>query len=237
MSSMNIPLVVARKEIKNITRNKGLLFAGLYIGGMFGVLNLLLSGQILDINDTVFSVSLLVGVFVGYSFSGSVFLREKREKIIETLLCTPLSLKSIWFGKVLGVTIPAYLFSLLSVSIVITVSNILAKTLLFPSATILIHVLGIVPIFIASAVSLIGFCQFLLGMRENRIVGFLVIMVLLPFMYPSILTGLIQGNINFEISWFEVEISLTFSVLLLALTTYLSRYLSKEKIVTTIPSD
>jgi ABC-2 type transport system permease protein len=237
MSSMNIPLVVARKEIKNITRNKGLLFAGLYIGGMFGVLNLLLSGQILDINNTVFSVSLLVGVFVGYSFSGSVFLREKREKIIETLLCTPLSLKSIWFGKVLGVTIPAYLFSLLSVSIVITVSNILAKTLLFPSVAILIHVLGIVPIFIASAVSLIGFCQFLLGMRENRIVGFLVIMVLLPFMYPSILTGLIQGNINVEISWFEVEISLTFSVLLLALTTYLSRYLSKEKIVTTIPSN
>jgi len=237
MSSMNMILVVARKEIKNIIRNKGLLFAGLYIGGMFGVLNLLLSGQVLAINNTVFSISLPVGVFVGYSFSGSVFLREKREKIIETLLCTPLSLKSIWFGKVLGATIPAYLFSLLSVSLVITVSNIMTRTLLFPSNAILIHVLGVVPVFIASAVSLIGFCQFLLGMRENRIIGFLVILVLLPFMYPSILTGLIQGNVNVEVSWFEAEVSLIVSVLLLALTTYLSRYLSKEKIVTTIPSD
>jgi len=234
MSSMNMILVVARKEIKNIIRNKGLLFAGLYIGGMFGVLNLLLSGQVLAINNTVFSISLPVGVFVGYSFSGSVFLREKREKIIETLLCTPLSLKSIWFGKVLGATIPAYLFSLLSVSLVITVSNIMTRTLLFPSNAILIHVLGVVPVFIASAVSLIGFCQFLLGMRENRIIGFLVILVLLPFMYPSILTGLIQGNMNIEVSWFESEVSLIVSVLLLALTTYLSRYLSKEKIVTTI---
>lgn len=237
MSSMHMTLVVARKEIKNIIRNKGLLFAGLYIGGMFGVLNLLLSGQVLAINNTVFSVALLVGVFVGYSFSGSVFLREKRQRIIETLLCTPLSLKSIWFGKVLGATTPAYLFSLLSVSLVIAVSNIMTRTLLFPSIAIFIHVLGVVPVFIASAVGLIGFCQFLLGMRENKIIGFLVILVLLPFVYPSILSGLIQGNMNVEVSWFEVELSLIVSVLLLAFTTYLSRYLSKEKIVTTIPSD
>jgi len=237
MNSMNMTLVVARKEIKNIILNKGLLFAGLYIGGMFVVLNVFLSGQVLAINNTVFSVALLVGVFVGYSFSGSVFLREKREKIIETLLCTPLSLKSIWFGKVLGTTIPAYLFSLLTVSLVITVSTIIAHTLLFPSVAILIHIVGVVPVFITSAVSLIGLCQFLLGMRENRILGFLVILALLPFMYPSILSGLIQGNMNVEVSWFEVEVSLVISLLLLALTTYLSGYLSKEKIVTTIPSD
>jgi len=234
---MNMTLVVTQKEIRSIIRNKGLLFAGFYIGGMFGVLNVFLGGQVLAINNTVFSVALLVGVFVGYSFSGSIFLREKREKIIETLLCTPLSLKSIWFGKVLGATIPAYLFSLLTVSLVITVSNIITRTFLFPSVVILIHVLGVVPVFIASAVSLIGFCQFLLGMRENRIIGFLVILILLPFMYPSILSGLILGNMNVVTSWFEVGVLLLVSVLLLAITTYLSRYLSKEKIVTTIPSD
>jgi ABC-2 type transport system permease protein len=138
---------------------------------------------------------------------------------------------------VLGATIPAYLFSLLTVSLVITVSNIITGTLLFPSIAILIHVLGVVPIFIASAVSLIGFCQFLLGMRENRIIGFLVILILLPFMYPSILSGLILGNMNVVVSWFEVGVLLLVSLLLLAITTYLSRYLSKEKIVTTIPSD
>ena len=221
MNFMNMTLIVARKEIKNITRNKGLLFAGLYIGCMFGVLNVFLGGQTSTINNMVFSVSLLAGVFVGYSFSGSVFLREKREKIIETLLCTPLSLKSIWLGKVLGATIPAYSFSLLTVSLIVTVSTIMANTLLFPSVAIFIHILGVVPVFIASAVSLIGFCQFLLGMRENRILGFLLVLLLLPFMYPSILSGLIQGSMNVEASWFEVEVSFVVSLLLLVLTTYL----------------
>ena len=236
MSSENMTLVVTRKEIKSITRNRGLLFAGMYIGSMFGILNMILGEQVLAIDNTVFSVALLVGVFVGYSFSGSVFLREKREKIIETLLCTPLSLKSIWFGKVLGATIPAYLFSCLAVSLVITASSITEHTFLFPSTAILVHVLVVVPIFIAAAVSLIGFCQFLLGMRENRIIGFLVVLALLPFMYPSILGGLTQGDTNVAVSWLEVEICSTFAVLLLATTTFLSRYLSKEKIVMTIPS-
>jgi hypothetical protein len=74
-------------------------------------------------------------------------------------------------------------------------------------------------------------------MRENRIIGFFVILILLPFMYPSILSGLILGNMNVVVSGFEVGVLLLVSVLLLAITTYLSRYLSKERIVTTIPSD
>jgi ABC-2 type transport system permease protein len=234
MSSMNMTLVVARKEIKNVIRNKGLLFGGLWFGCMFGVLNVLFGGQVFSFNSSVFSVALLVGVFVGFMFSAQVFLREKREKIIETMLCTPLSLKSIWFGKVLGATVPAYLFSLLSATFVIVLSNITMHSLLLPSVAILTHILGVVPVFIASAISLIGFCQFLLGMRENKIISYLIILVLFPFMYPSIFSGLIQGNMNVVVSWVEVAVCLIVSVFLLSFTTYLSRYLSKEKIVTTI---
>jgi ABC-2 type transport system permease protein len=235
MSSINMILVVARKEMKNIIRNKGLLFGGLWIGGMFGVLNVLLSGPILSFDNTVSSVGLLVGVFVGFSFSSFVFLREKRQKIIETILCTPLSLKSIWFGKVLGATIPAYLFSLFSVTLVIIISNIMMRSLLFPSVAILIQILGVGPVFIASAISLIGFCQFLLGMRENKIISYLIILLLFPFMYPSVFGGIIWGNTNVVVSWVEVVVLLIVLMLILALTTYLSRYLSKERIVLTIP--
>jgi len=237
MNATNMTLVVARKEVMNIFRNKGLLFGGLWLGGMFGILNVSLSGQVFSLNNAVYSVVLLIGTLVGYSFSSFVFLREKRERIIETLFCTPLSLKSIWFGKVLGATVPAYLFSLISVFLVIVVSNIGRSSILFPSVAILIHVLGVAPFFIAAVISLMGFCQFLFGMRENRILGFLIIAMLLPFMYPSILDGLILGNMNVDVSWIEVEVSLIVSVLLLALTSYLSKYLSKEKIVTTISSD
>lgn len=234
MSSMKITLVVAGKEMKNIIRNKGLLFAGLWLGGMFGVLNVLPGGQGFSFNNTVFSVAPLVGVFVGFSFSSFVFLREKREKIIETLLCTPLSLKSIWFGKVLGATVPAYLFSLLTVALVTIVSNIMLHSLLFPSFAILFHILVVVPVFMTSTIGLLGFCQFLLGMRENKIIGYLIIFVLFPFMYPHIFGGLIQGNMKVVVSWVEVAVCLIVSVFLLSLTAHLSRYLSKEKIVTTI---
>jgi ABC-2 type transport system permease protein len=237
MNPMNMTLVVARKEVKNVIRNKGLLFGGLWFGGMFGVFNVLLSGEVFSLNNAVYSVALLVGTLVGYSFSSFVFLREKRERVIETLFCTPLSLKSIWFGKVLGATVPAYLFSLLSVVLVTLVSNIGGNSLLFPSVAVITHVLGVTPFFIASAISLMGFCQFMLGMRENRIIGFLIIAILLPFMYPSILSGLVLGDVNVDVSWIEVEVCLIVSVILLALTTYLSRYLSKEKIVTNIPFD
>ena len=96
--------LVARKELTTVRRNRGLLFAGVYVGGMFGVLNLILGGPV-SLDNALFSAALLAGVFVGYSFARSVFLREKREKIIETLLCTPLSLKAIWLGKVLGVSV------------------------------------------------------------------------------------------------------------------------------------
>ena len=64
--------------------------------------------------------------------------------------------------------------------------------ILLPSAPVLVHVFGVMPILIASSVGLIGFGQFLLGMRENRIVGFLVILMLLPFMFPSVFAGLVK---------------------------------------------
>ena len=232
MNSMDITMLVARKEIKEILKNKGLLFGSVWMGGSFGVV---FSSQAYSLDNSIFSMALLAGVLVGYMFSGQVFLREKRGGIIETLLCTPLSLKSIWFGKVVGTTIPAYLISLLTVALVTIVSNITLQSFLLPTVVMLVHIFGVVPVFITSAISLMGLCQFLFGMRENKIIGYLVMLGLLPFIFPNIIGGLIRGDPSFVVSQLEVVVVLIASVLLLAITTYLSRYLSKEKIVTTIP--
>ncbi len=231
---LSLTLVVARKELKNVFRNSGLLFSGLWFGGMFGLMSVYLGGQDFTLSNKLFSSVLIVGVLVGYSFSSFVFLREKRERIIESLLCTPLSLKSIWLGKVLGATIPAYLFSLLSV-IFVTLTSIHSEFL--PSTVILIHVFFVAPVFIAAAVSLMGLCQFLLGMRENRIIGFLLILMFLPLMYPSFLDELIWGNADTGITWIEVETCLIASALILTFTLLLSKYFRKEQIVLTTPSD
>ena len=175
---MNKILVVAKKEMKELINNKRTFITGVFFALWFSVFTSLaikgVDSPAAFLNNLVFYLALTIGVFIAYIFSGQVFLREKREKIIETLLCTPLSLRSIWLGKVMGVTLPAHLVSILTVALVIAISNALSPSLLFPSAAVLFHLLVVVPAFIAFAAGLMGFCQFLLGMRENQIIGLLV---------------------------------------------------------------
>ena len=99
------------------------------------------------------------------------------------------------------------------------------------SPAILLHILVVVPAFIAAFVGLLGFGHFLLGMRENQIIYismFAVIFIALCFIRNVIVVG-------FTVSWREVGALLVIFVLLLALTSYLTRFLSMERIVTTIP--
>ena len=231
-SRMNKILVVAKKEMKELINNKRTFITGVFFALWFSVFTSLaikgVDSPAAFLNNLVFYLALTIGVFIGYIFSGQVFLREKREKIIETLLCTPLSLRSIWLGKVMGVTLPAHLVSILTVALVIAISNVLSPSLLFPSATVLFHLLVVVPTFIAFAAGLMGFCQFLLGMRENQIINLLIFVALFGALT---LTTKITG---FVVSWMTVGVLLIVAVFLLALITYLSKYLSKEKIVTSI---
>ncbi len=230
---MNKIFIVAGKEIKELVKNKRTFITGVFFALWFSVFTSLAVkgvGSPAALNNSVFYLALMIGVFITYIFSGQVFLREKQEKIIETLLCTPLSLRSIWLGKVVGVALPAHLVALLTAALVVIISNVLSPSLLFPSTAVLFHLLVVVPAFIAFAAGLMGFFQFLLGMRENQIIGLLVFVVL--FGALSLTNNITKGD--FTVSWSGVGVLLVIAAILLALTTYLTRYLSKERIVTSI---
>lgn len=227
-------LIVARKEIKEIITTKSKIIAGLGFTlyfSMFSALALVKSGSIATLNNSVFYLALVIGIFTAYIFSGQVFFREKREGVIETLLCTPLSLRALMLGKVIGVTVPAYLLSLLSVISIIVATNYFSHSLLLPSPVILLHIFLAVPAFIASAIALMGFLQLLLGMRENQIINLLLFAVLFGALFG--MGGIMKSN--FVITWLHVIALLAISVLLLSFTAFLTRYLSRERIVTTIP--
>jgi len=151
------------KRKSGILSEQRIALGGLLHWGDFGVLNVFLSGQVLAINNTVFSVSsvcrCVCWVLVFWIYISAREARDNHRNV--ALHPAQFEVNMVW--KSVGATIPAYLFSLLTVSLVIIVSNIIVDTLLFPSIAILIHVLGVVPVFIASAVSLIGFCQFFAG--------------------------------------------------------------------------
>ncbi|MEA1943851.1 MAG: hypothetical protein U9N07_00655, partial [Euryarchaeota archaeon] len=170
------------------------------------------------------------GIFTAYLFSGKVFFNEKREGNIETLLCTPLSLRQIWAGKVLGVTIPAYTIALLAAALITMIANIFSASILLPSPAVFLHIVLVVPAFIAAAVGLLGFGHLLLGMRENQILNISIFVVI--FFALSLAKNVIGGG--YTVSWVMVGGMLIVAVLLLALVSYLTIYLSKERIVTTI---
>jgi ABC-2 type transport system permease protein len=110
-------------------------------------------------------------------------------------------------------------------------SPIFAASILLPSPAILLHIFLVVPAFIAVAVGLLGFGHLLLGMRENQILN-ISIFVAIFFAFSLVNKNVIGGG--YTVSWAMVGAMLIVAVLLLALISYLTRYLNKERIVTTI---
>ena len=232
---MNKIFIVAEKEMNGIIRTRNML-VGIFFALWFSVMTAPViktveeSAVFDQFNNLLFYFVLMLGIFMAYLFSGKVFFNEKREGIIETLLCTPLSLRQIWAGKVLGVTIPAYLIALLAAALITLIANIFSTTILLPSPAILLHIVLVVPAFIAAAVGLLGFGHLLLGMRENQILNISIFVVI--FFALSLAKNVIGGG--YAVSWAMVGGMLIVAVLLLALISYLTRYLSKERITTTI---
>ncbi len=234
---MNKIFIVAKKELKGILKTRSQMLMGISFALWFSVMTAPVvktveESAVVDyFNNLIFYWVLMLGIFMAYIFSGKVFFGEKREGIIETLLCTPLSLREIWSGKVVGVTIIAYLISLLSAILITTIANVFSATLLLPSPAMLFHIFLVVPAFVAAAIGLLGFGHFLLGMRENQILSISIFIAI--FLALSFTKNVISGG--YAVSWVAIGVLLIVAVLLLALISYLTRYLSKERIVTTIP--
>ena len=234
---MNKIWVVAKKEMKGIIKTKSQMLVGIFFAVWFSVITAVgvktveESAVFDQFNNLLFYFVLMLGIFMAYLFSGGVFFNEKREGIIETLLCTPLSLREIWSGKVVGITIPAYLIALLTAALITIIANIFSTSMLLPSPAIVLHVFLVVPAFIAAAAGLLGFGHFLLGMRENQILNISIFFVIF---FALFFTKNVIGGV-YVFSWVAIGAMLVVAMLLLALTTYLTRYLNKERIVTTIP--
>ncbi len=234
---MNKLFIVAEKELNGILRTRSQMLVGIFFALWFSVMTIPViktaekSLAFDQFNNLLFYFVLMLGIFMAYMFSGKVFFNEKREGIIETLLCTPLSMRRIWAGKVLGVTIPAYLIALLTAALITLIANVFSATILLPSPAVFLHIVLVVPAFIAVAVGLLGFGHLLLGMRENQILNISIFAaIFLAFSLAN--NNVISGG--HAVSGVLVGGMLIVSVLLLALISYMTRYLSKERITTTI---
>ena len=234
--------VVAKKEIKQILKNRSLIIGMIFFMGVFGGITSLgaitsIAGEgsantAASLGTLIMYVVLVMGVFTGYFFSSQAFLREKTEGTIETMLCSPLSLKDIWLGKVLGVTIPAYAVTIIITVILIAISNIEADIVFLPSPAMILYFIIVVPVYTGCAVGLLGFVQLLLGMKENQIINVIMIFGFIAFI--SVFDALISDEVIFMTPAAIILMSV-FGFVLIAIVRYLTGFLSREKIVTTIP--
>ncbi|MDD4127599.1 MAG: ABC transporter permease subunit, partial [Methanomicrobium sp.] len=188
-----------------ILKNKSLIIGMIFFMGIFGsitsfgtIMSIVNDGQgniAASLGTLIMYVVLVMGVFTGYFFSAQAFLREKTEGTIETMLCSPLSLKDIWLGKVIGVTIPAYAVTILIAAILIAISNIEADIVFLPSPAMILYFIIVVPVYIGCAVGLLGFVQLLLGMKENQIIN--IIMIFGFLLLLSVFDALISDEVIF----------------------------------------
>lgn len=235
MSTLDHILTIAYKELREIVTNRGLLFSGIFFAGWFSIMTALgVTGENLagarELDNSLFYMCALIGLFVGYIYSGQTYLREKQTGIVETLLCAPVSLRSIWIGKALGVALPAWLLSLLAAATITLIARHNTGVAMFPGPTVLFHLLVVVPVFIIAAVALMGFSQLMLGMRENMIINMLTIMIL----FGALATTRLVVQRAQLVTWGAVTGLLSVSIALLLITSLLGRLLSRERIVRTI---
>lgn len=228
-------LTIAYKELREIITNLGLLFSGVFFCGWFSIMaGLGISGRPIErageVDNALFYMGALIGLFVAYIYSGQTYLREKQSGIVETLLCAPVSLRSIWLGKALGVATPSWLLSLLSVGAIIVIASHRLGQTLFPAGTVFFHLLVVVPMFIVAAVALMGFAQLMLGMRENMVINMLTILLL----FGALAIARMVVEKAQLVTWPAVLGLLMASVVLLLSTSMLGRFLSRERIVRTI---
>ena len=233
---MNPVMVVAEKEIRQLAKSRNVLISAVMFIIIFGAMTgpAVLAGESTPgqtMDQLSFYLILTLGIFAGYLFTAQVFLREKQDGVVETLLCTPLSLRQIWLGKVLGIVIPASLLSYLAAVMVISVGSLAIGITVLPSPPVLFHIIFVIPAFIAAASGLMGFAQLLLGMRENQILNFAIIFGLIFLI--SFTRELIGPS--FRVTWEVVGAALALAVIILFITSRFTRFLSRERIVTTLP--
>ena len=233
---MNKTLVIARKEFRELLANRSTVLTALGVSVFFSFIYSMAlreegaAGGIISVDGILFFLSTMLGVFMAFSLTGHAFYKEKTERIIETLLSAPVSVLQVWLGKIIGVTFLSYLLALLSMVLLIVFASVRNQVLLLPGGPVAFHILFGVPLFIAAFVGISGLAQLALGMRENRFLNFLLFIPLFAGLYGI---GYSIGAIT-EITWLYTILVIAVALLLILVSSFVVRLLSRERIVNTL---
>ena len=215
--------VVVWREFKEALRDRSLLSSVFSVFAFLGMLSATTVKLPISVESIVFHMAPCLGIIVGFGLS-TRFVREKQEGTVETLLCTPLTLRELWLGKVVSLTVPSHIVSAASTLALISLRGYTVNALMA------MYLAMVVPVVIASAIGLLGFLHYILGMRQVRTLNYIVFFTLFVTLY------LVVGRLASPtiLTWCSASILLALSLVIFGITYYLVTRLSKERIVTSI---
>ena len=165
---------------------------------------------------------LIIGLMIGFSLSNNI-VREKREGVIETILCSPMKLKELWLGKTLSISIISTIITILSTYAILLLDNYRLNF------TTIFYILITIPLFILASIGLLSLIYFYLGMRQIQIVNYILFMSIFLILFT-----VFKINVISEVTWRTISIITLFSTVTFIATFLMINYVDVEKLILTI---
>ena len=240
---MNKIWVIARKDISEAFRSRStyviiiimIILTISYISGYESNVKTLTSQESIDIysrgflNNLAYIIPMMFSIFICSVFSNYAIIIDKAKRNIESLMATPVSVKQIWLGKSLAVTMPSviigYSIAVLS-CLVMAIGFVMPKTksFIFPSLLAILSALIMVPMLVFFIVCIVTYIQLIITNPRVASFVFTGIFILLLF-------GLnILGALGISVSYLPL-IYLAITVICVIANYLLSFHLTKEKIL------
>ena len=240
---MNKIWVIARKDISEAFRSRStyviiiimIILTISYISGYESNVKTLTSQESIDIysrgflNNLAYIIPMMFSIFICSVFSNYAIIIDKAKRNIESLMATPVSVKQIWLGKSLAVTMPSiiigYSIAVLSY-LVMAIGFVMPKTksFIFPSLLAILSALIMVPMLVFFIVCIVTYIQLIITNPRVASFVFTGIFILLLF-------GLnILGALGISVSYLPL-IYLAITAICVIANYLLSFHLTKEKIL------
>ena len=237
-------LVIARKDISEAFRSRStyviilvmlvLTFSYIsvyteYIKGLNNNQQLIENYSRAFLNSLAYVLPMMFSIFVCSVFANYAVIVDKAKRNLESLMATPVSIKQIWMGKSLAVTLPSIGIGI-SVAVVsflvMDIWFVMPKTgfFIFPGIWAIVSALIIVPVLLFSIVAIVTYIQ--LVITNPRIGNFVFsgIFFLLLFGLNAL------GGLGLSFNYLTL-IYLGVIVLCTAISYFLSFSLTKERVL------
>ncbi|HEX7476066.1 MAG TPA: ABC transporter permease subunit [Dehalococcoidales bacterium] len=238
--------IIARKDIKESYRSRStyvyiaimLVLTLSYFSSYNAVINSLnnqgANQQTIYDASRAFMISLAYALPMIYSilvctiFAQYSVVVDKAKRNIESLMVTPTSLRQIWMGKTLAVTVPSVVIGISVAIIGYVVLNIIAVepkagSFIVPSVFAIVTALIIVPALIFTIVSIVIYIQLVIS--NPRIANLVFTGIFLLLFFGTTTLSAAGIDINFGLIYLGII------VLCAAISYFLSRSLTKERVI------